>query len=118
MPYPKALGAYSVYREAGNLVFLSGQIPLDPATGELAASDIKGQTDRVMKNIKAVLDELGLDFKNIVKSTCFLADINDFTAFNEVYASYLSAPYPARSAIAIKDLPKAAKIEIEVIVAR
>lgn len=115
MPYPKALGAYSVYQEAGDIVFLSGQIPLNPLTNEVEAKDIKGQTTQVMENIKAVLAELGLDFTNVVKSTCLLSDIENFTAFNEVYASYLKAPYPARSAFAVKDLPKGVMIEIEVI---
>lgn len=115
MPYPKALGAYSVYQKAGDLVFLSGQIPINPASNEVEAKDIKGQTTQVMENIKGVLDELGLDFKNIIKSTCLLSDIGNFEAFNEVYASYLSTPYPARSAFAVKDLPKGVLIEIEVI---
>lgn len=115
MAYPKAVGAYSVYQEAGDLVFLSGQIPLNPATNTVEAKDIKSQTKQVMENIKGVLDELNLTFANIVKSTCLLADINHFTDFNEIYASYLKEPYPARSAFAVRDLPKGVLIEIEVI---
>lgn len=114
MQYPKALGAYSVYREVGNLVFCSGQIPLDPDTNEIPAT-ISEQTHRSLKNIGGILNELGLTYKNIVKTTVFLTDMADFSAMNEVYATYFEKPYPSRSAVAVKDLPKGVKIEIEVI---
>ena len=113
--YPKAVGAYSVYRVAGDFIFASGQIPLNPATNELVNGDIAAQTKQVLENIKGILAENGLKFSNVVKTTVFLADIKDFTAMNEVYASYFSEPYPARSAVAVKDLPKGARVEIEII---
>lgn len=113
--YPKAIGPYSVYREANGLIFLSGQLPINPNTGELVKDDIKEQTKQALENVKAVLDESGLNLSSVIKTTCFLADINDFTAFNEIYAEFFTSPYPARSAFAVKDLPKGAKIEIEVI---
>lgn len=113
--YPKAIGPYSAYRVAGNFVFASGQIPINPQTGELVSGGIKEQTTQVFENIKAILVENGLNLNHIIKTTVFLADINDFTAMNETYASFVSTPYPARSAFAVKDLPKGAKVEIEVI---
>lgn len=113
--YPKAIGAYSVYREAGNFIFASGQIPINPQTGELVSGGIKEQTAQVFENIKGILAENGLNLSHIIKTTVFLSDINDFGAMNETYASFLSAPYPARSAVAVKDLPKGAKVEIEII---
>ncbi|KAA6224571.1 MULTISPECIES: Rid family detoxifying hydrolase [unclassified Campylobacter] len=115
MNYPKAIGAYSVYRKANGFLFASGQIPLNPATNTIETSDIKGQTKQVLENIKGILDENNLGFEDIIKTTCFLADIADFKDFNEVYSSFFNAPYPARSAVAVKDLPKNAKIEIEII---
>ena len=115
MNYPKAIGAYSVYRVVGDFLFASGQIPLNPATNELVNGDIAAQTKQVLENIKGILAEHGLKFSDIVKTTVFLADIKDFVAMNEVYASYFSEPYPARSAVAVKDLPKGARVEIEII---
>lgn len=113
--YPKAIGAYSVYQKAGNFIFASGQIPINPQTGELVSGGIKEQTAQVFENIKGILAENGLNLSHIIKTTVFLSDINDFGAMNETYASFLSAPYPARSAVAVKDLPKGAKVEIEII---
>ncbi len=114
--YPKAIGAYSVFREAGGLLlFISGQIPINPATAELVSDDFKAQCKQVFQNIAAILSENGLGFDSVVKTTCFLSDINDFAAFNEVYAEFFTPPYPARSALAVKALPKNAKIEIELI---
>ncbi|TQR41218.1 reactive intermediate/imine deaminase [Campylobacter sp. MIT 12-8780] len=113
--YPKALGAYSVYRKANGFLFVSGQLPLDPQTNEFIQGGIKEQTKQALENIKAILEENDMDFSCVLKSTVFLADINDFIQMNEVYASYFDAPYPARSAFAVKDLPKGSRIEIEVI---
>ena len=115
MKYPKAIGPYSAYRVAGDFVFASGQIPLNPATNELVSGDIATQTRQVLENINGILADNGLTFANVVKTTVFLADINDFGAMNEVYAKFFSKPYPARSAVAVKDLPKGAKVEIEII---
>ncbi len=116
--YPKAIGPYSVCAEAANFVFCSGQIPLNPATNELVSGGIKEQTRQVLENVRAILAEKGLNLGNVVKTTVFLADINDFAAMNEIYAEFFTAPYPARSAIAVKALPKGALVEIEVIAAR
>ncbi|MBO6178452.1 MAG: RidA family protein [Selenomonadaceae bacterium] len=111
---PKAVGPYSQAIEAGNTLFLSGQIAIDPKAGDIVAKDIAGQTEQCCKNIEAVLKEAGAEFTNVVKTTCFLADINDFAAFNEVYGKYFSHK-PARSCVAVKDLPKGALCEIEVV---
>lgn len=111
---PKALGPYSQAIAAGNMVYTSGQIALDPQSGELVGNDIKTQTEQVMKNLGAVLAAAGTSFDNAVKTTCFLADIADFAAFNEVYGSYITSA-PARSCVAVKDLPKGALVEVEVI---
>ncbi|EGK8165662.1 RidA family protein [Campylobacter coli] len=113
--YPKAIGPYSAYREANGLLFISGQLPINPASGEIESSDIKEQTAQSLKNIEAILEENGISYDQVIKTTCLLADISDFTAFNEVYAQFFKSPYPARSAFAVKDIPKGAKIEIEVI---
>lgn len=113
--YPKAIGPYSAYREANGLLFISGQLPINPTSGEIESSDIKEQTKQSLKNIGAILEENGISYDKVIKTTCFLADINDFVAFNEIYAEFFQAPYPARSAFAVKDLPKKAKIEIEII---
>lgn len=115
MTYPKAIGPYSAYREIGNLIFISGQLPLDPKTMEFVSEDIQDQTRQSLENIKAILQELGLGMTAIVKTTVLLSDISDFSKMNEVYAQFFSDPYPARSAFAVRDLPKGAKIEIEVI---
>ena len=104
-----------MYQRAADLLFASGQIPINPASGEIESTDIKAQTRQVLQNIKGILDENGLDFSDVIKTTCFLADISDFSAFNEIYAQFFTPPYPARSALAVKDLPKGAKIEIEII---
>ncbi|MBZ7935679.1 MULTISPECIES: RidA family protein [Campylobacter] len=113
--YPKAIGPYSAYREANGLLFISGQLPINPNSGEIESEDIKEQTKQSLKNIGAILEENGISYDKVLKTTCFLANISDFTAFNEVYSEFFQAPYPARSAFAVKDLPKGAKVEIEVI---
>ncbi|EAK8022437.1 RidA family protein [Campylobacter coli] len=113
--YPKAIGPYSAYREANGLLFISGQIPINPASGEIESSDIKEQTKQSLKNIGAILEENEISYDQVIKTTCLLADISDFAAFNEVYAQFFKSPYPARSAFAVKDIPKGAKVEIEVI---
>lgn len=110
---PAAIGPYSQAIEVNGFVYTSGQLPIDPATGEFAGSDIKSQAEQSLKNVKAILEEAGLTMKNVVKTTVFLADIADFAAMNEVYSTYFSEPYPARSAVAVKTLPKGALVEIE-----
>ncbi len=112
---PKAIGPYSQAVMAGGMLFVSGQIPINPQTGELSTADISEQTKLVMDNIGAILKAAGLSYENIVKTTCLLADINDFAAMNNVYAEYFPTNPPARSAFAVKDLPKGARLEIEVI---
>ena len=111
---PAAIGPYSQAVIFGNTVFTSGQIPINPATGTVEAVTIEEQTEQVMKNLGAVLEEAGTCFEKAVKTTCFLADINDFVAFNAVYAKYFTTK-PARSCVAVKDLPKGVKVEVEVI---
>lgn len=111
---PAAIGPYSQAVILGNTVFTSGQIPINPATGTVEAVTIEEQTEQVMKNLGAVLEEAGTCFEKAVKTTCFLADINDFVAFNAVYAKYFTTK-PARSCVAVKDLPKGVKVEVEVI---
>ena len=110
---PAAIGPYSQAIEVNGFVYTSGQLPIDPATGEFAGSDIKSQAEQSLKNVKAILEEAGLTMKNVVKTTVFLADMADFAAMNEVYSTYFSEPYPARSAVAVKTLPKGALVEIE-----
>ena len=112
---PAAIGPYSQGVCIGDLTFFSGQIPLDPATGNMVERDIKIQTTQALNNVKAMLDSRGLDFSNVVKTTVFLADMNDFAAMNEVYAQFFVEPYPARSAVAVAKLPKDAMVEVEVI---
>jgi len=112
---PKALGPYSQAIQAGNLLFLSGQIPIDPATGELVEGDIADKTRRVMENIKAVLESQGLNMEDVVKSTVFLKNINDFGRFNETYATYFRSAPPARSTVEVSRLARDADIEIEMI---
>lgn len=114
---PAAIGPYSQAVVTDRLVFTSGQIPLDPATGEIAGTDIAEQTHRVCKNLVAVLEAAGSSLQNAVKTVCFLADMNDFTAFNEVYAQYFTGK-PARSCVAVKTLPKNVFVEVEVIAER
>ena len=115
---PAAIGPYSQAIEVNGFVYTSGQLPINPETGEFAGSDIKSQTEQSLKNVKAILEEAGLTMQNVVKTTVFLADMADFAAMNEVYSSYFSEPYPARSAVAVKTLPKAALVEIECIAAK
>ena len=112
---PKAIGPYSQAIEAGGMLFVSGQIPINPQTGELSDGTIQEQTKLVMNNIGAILKAAGLGYENIVKTTCLLADISDFAEMNKVYAEYFPTNPPARSAFAVKDLPKGARLEIEVI---
>lgn len=113
---PQALGPYSQAIRLGDLVFTSGQIPLDPETGALVGTDITGQAEQVMKNLSTVLAAAGTDFDHAVKTVCFLADMGDFAAFNAVYAKYITSA-PARSCVAVKSLPKGALVEVEVIAA-
>ncbi|MBC8005353.1 MAG: RidA family protein [Verrucomicrobia bacterium] len=115
---PAAIGPYSQAVEAGGMLFISGQIPLDPKTMKLVEGDIQEQTEQVLKNIEAILKEAGYTFKDVVKSTCLLSDMANFKAMNEVYARYYSEDAPARAAYAVKDLPMGAMIEIETIAAR
>lgn len=111
---PAAIGPYSQAVQAGGLLFLSGTMPIDPATGTLAEPQIAAQAEQVMKNIGAVLQAAGYTFEDVVKTTCFLADMGDFAVFNEVYARYFTGK-PARSCVAVKSLPKGALVEVEVI---
>ncbi|HOA42077.1 MAG TPA: RidA family protein [Bacillota bacterium] len=112
---PKAVGAYSQGISFSGLVFTSGQIPIDPATGELNTGDIASQTEQAMKNVKAVIEEAGLTMDDVLKVTILLADIEDFAVVNQVYESFFNGNYPARSCFAVKDLPKGVGIEIEAI---
>ena len=115
---PAAIGPYSQAIRVGNLVFTSGQIPIDPATGSFVEGGIKEQTRQSLSNVRAILEEAGLSMANVIKTTVFLADMGDFGAMNEVYAEFFSAPFPARCAFAVKTLPKGALVEIESIAAR
>ena len=111
---PAAIGPYSQATVCGNMLFTSGQIAIDPAVGDIVAKDVRGQTEQVMKNLQAVLEAAGTSMEHAVKTTCFLADIADFAAFNEIYGTYFTSK-PARSCVAVKDLPKGALVEVEVI---
>ena len=111
---PAAIGPYSQAVVCGNVVYTSGQIPLDPATGAVVGDDVRAQAEQVMKNLGAVLTAAGASFETTVKTTCFLADMGDFAAFNEVYAAYFTTN-PARSCVAVKALPKGALVEVEVV---
>ncbi len=111
---PAAIGPYSQAVVAGSFVFTSGQIPIDPATGNVEAAGIEAQTEQVMRNLGQVLRAAGSDYSKAVKTTCFLADIGDFATFNGVYAKYFTGK-PARSCVAVKDLPKGVLVEVEVI---
>ncbi len=111
---PEAIGPYSQAAVCGNIVFTSGQIAIDPKSGDLVAGDITAQTEQVMKNLGAVLEAAGSSFDKAIKTTCFLSDIGDFAKFNEVYGKYFSSK-PARSCVAVKALPKNALVEVEVI---
>ena len=115
---PKAIGPYSQAIEANGLVITSGQLPIDPATGEFAPGGIKEQTRQSLTNAKAILEEAGISLANLMKTTVFLSDMNDFAAMNEVYAEFFNEPFPARSAIAVKTLPKNALVEVECIAAK
>ncbi len=112
---PAAIGPYSQAIQAGNMVFVSGQIPVDPATGEFAGNDITTQTHQSLSNVKAILEEGGCSLSDVVKTTVLLADMGDFAAMNAVYAQFFSEPFPARAAFAVKQLPKGALVEIEAI---
>lgn len=113
---PAAVGPYSQAIKHGNILYTSGQIALDPATGEIVGDDIKAQAEQVMKNLMAVLAEAGTKQENTIKTTCFLSNMDDFAAFNEVYAKYFTEK-PARSCVAVKTLPKNVLCEVEVIAA-
>jgi 2-iminobutanoate/2-iminopropanoate deaminase len=112
---PAAIGPYSQAVEMNNVLYISGQIPLDPETGKLIAGDIIAQTEQVLNNIAAILSDAGYSFSDVVKSTCILSDITNFKAMNEVYSRYYPEKQPARSAFAARDLPLGALIEIETI---
>jgi 2-iminobutanoate/2-iminopropanoate deaminase len=117
-PKAKTIGPYSAAIESGELVFVSGQIPLDPLAGKLVAGDIAAQTRQALENVKAILAAAGLTFAHVVKTTIFLTSMQDFAAVNDVYKSYMAEPYPARSTIAVAALPMGARVEIEMIAAR
>ena len=115
---PAAIGPYSQAIEYNGMVYASGQIPVNPATGEVESDNIEGQADQSLKNVGAILKEAGLDYSNVIKTTCFLADIADFAKFNEVYSRYFKEEAPARSCVAVKDLPKGVLCEGEGIAGR
>ncbi len=112
---PAAIGPYSQAIEANGMVFASGQIPLDPATGEVVEGGIKEQTRQALTNAAGVMEAAGLTLANVEKTTVFMADMNDFAAMNEVYSTFFSEPFPARSAVAVKALPKGVLVEVECI---
>ena len=114
---PAAIGPYSQGIKVGDLVYTSGQIPIDPVTGNFVEGGIKEQTRQSLTNVQAILKEAGLTMGNVVKTTVFMADMNDFADMNTVYAEFFAEPYPARSAVAVKTLPKGALVEIEVVAA-
>jgi len=112
---PKAIGPYSPAVKVGNLLFLSGSIPLDPVSGQLVEGGIKEQTRRVLENIKTLLAAGGADFSNVARTTVFMVDLGEFAAMNEIYSSYFTAPYPARSTVQVVKLPRDVRVEIDVI---
>lgn len=112
---PKAIGPYSSALRAGQLLFVSGQVPIDPKTGEMVSGDVATQTSRVLQSIGALLNAGGLTYNDLVRTTVFLADMNDFAAMNEVYRTYFTEPYPARSTVEAARLPRDARIEIDAI---
>ncbi len=114
---PAAIGPYSQAIMAGGFVYVSGQLPIDPSTGVFVAGGIKEQTRQSLLNAQAILREAGTDLSHVVKTTVFLSDIANFASMNEVYAEFFAAPFPARSAVAVRDLPKNALVEIEVVAA-
>ena len=115
---PAAIGPYSQAIEVNGFVFASGQIPIDPKTGDFVEGGIKEQTEQALTNAGNILKEAGTDLAHVVKTTVYLADMADFAAMNEVYATFFSQPFPARSAVAVKDLPKGARVEVEVLAAK
>ncbi|MGE0628742.1 MAG: RidA family protein [Hyphomicrobiaceae bacterium] len=117
-PPLKAVGPYNLAVESAGTLYVSGQIPLDPATGKLVSGDVKAQAEQVFANVKAVLAAADLTLDHVVKATVFLTDMNDFAAMNEVYQKHMPAPYPARSTIAVAALPLSAQVEIEVVAVR
>jgi len=112
---PNAVGPYNHAVRVGDLLFCAGQIPLDPATGNLVSGDIKAQTERVLENVKAILDDQKISFAHVVKTTVFLTNLAEFAAMNEVYARYFTTDFPARSTIQVAGLPRGAMVEIEVV---
>ena len=115
---PAAIGPYSQAIEVNGFVYTSGQLPIDPATGAFPEGGVQAQTRQSLMNVKAILEEAGLGLQNVVKTTVFLANMSDFAAMNEIYSQFFSQPFPARSAFAVKDLPKGAQVEIEVVAAK
>lgn len=115
---PAAIGPYSQAIEVNGFVYASGQLPIDPATGAFPEGGVQEQTRQSLLNVKAILSEAGLTLANVVKTTVYLADMGDFAAMNEIYSQFFSQPFPARSAVAVKALPKGALVEVEVIAAR
>ena len=111
----KAIGPYSPALKVGEMLFLSGSIPLDPVSGQLVEGGIREQTTRVMENIKALLDAAGAGFSNVARTTVFMVDLGEFAAMNEIYSSYFTAPYPARSTVQVVKLPRDVRVEIDVI---
>ena len=112
---PAAVGPYNHAVRLGDLLFCAGQIPIDPATGNLISGDIKAQTERALQNVKAILDDQNLTFANVVKSTVFLTDLANFAGMNEIYAKFFTEDFPARSTVQVAALPKGAHVEIEVV---
>lgn len=112
---PGAIGPYSQAVKAGNFLYVSGQIPIDPSTGEFSGDDIKSQTEQSLTNVKAIVEAAGFSMADVIKTTVLLDSITDFTAMNEVYGTYFTEPYPARAAFAVDTLPKSALVEIEVV---
>jgi 2-iminobutanoate/2-iminopropanoate deaminase len=112
---PKAIGPYSQAVRAGSLLFVSGQVPIDPATGNIITGDIAAQTHRIFQNIGEILKAGGASFEHVVRTTVFLADMNDFAAMNDAYGTFFSSPFPARATVQVSRLPKDARIEIDVI---
>ena len=115
---PAAIGPYSQAIEVNGFVYASGQLPIDPATGVFPEGGIKEQTAQSIKNAQMILEAAGTDLKHVVKTTVYLANMSDFAAMNEVYSQFFSEPFPARSAVAVKDLPKGAMVEVEVLAAK
>lgn len=115
---PAAIGPYSQAIEVNGFVFASGQIPIDPATGQFVEGGIKEQTRQALTNASRIMEEAGIDLSHVIKTTVYLADMSDFAAMNEVYATFFKEPYPARSAVAVKALPKGALVEVECIAAK